>query len=135
MNGETLRELAERVESVSGPALFDFLGNPSWAQEGGEHFDGGWTPDCNGKGDFDPGLLRLSCRVYPDGDYICSVILGEDAEIETTGIQRAASKTEAKAAVEQWAGLTAARYRDLLAAALRARSTPDPRPEGEGEGE
>ena len=127
MNKHELTALAERVEAAEGPQLFDWLGNPTWAQEGREHYDGGWVPDCQGKMDFDPGLLRLSCRTYPSGQYVCSAYFGDDIELETTGILRATDQVEARVAVEEWCDRAARRYRDLVAAALRSQ--------GEGHGD
>ncbi len=101
--------------------LFDWNHLPSWAQEGGEHFDGHWVPDCGGKMDYDPALLRFSCRVWRDGAYICSAYFGADTRLENTGVLSADSASEARAAVETWCKERARHY---LAAAM-------PRPVGE----
>jgi hypothetical protein len=67
----------------------------------GFNLDSGWAPDCNGKLDYDPSIIRGLSRVYRDGDYICSIICG-DTEIVTTGIVEGGTVDAAKRAVEQW---------------------------------
>lgn len=115
-------ELAERCEAATAEERYDWTGLPSWAAYGGEHHDNGWVPDCGGKVDFDPGLLRLSCRVWRDGAWICSVYFGADFEIESSGIQSAPTKAEAKRAVEAWCDEASKRWAEVVAAALRARA-------------
>lgn len=124
-------DMIERVAAAEPAELFDFTYSPSWAQEGGEEYDGGWVKDCGGKTDFDPGILRFSCRVYPDGGFICSIYLGADIEIESTGIHHAGSKAEAKVCVEQWCQAAAKHYAQVIASNVRghALSTP-PEPVG-----
>lgn len=61
----------------------------------------GWTPDCGGKQDYDPNVISGSSRVYPDGDYICSIHCGDD-ELIATGIMCAGSVEAAKKACETW---------------------------------
>lgn len=61
----------------------------------------GWTPDCDGKQDFDPDFVRGDSRVYPDGDYACSIYIGDTPIIET-GIKSAGSVDAAKAECEHW---------------------------------
>lgn len=78
---------------------------------------GGWTPDCGGKLDFDPAFVRGSSRVYRDGDYVCSVYIGED-EIVSTGIMSAGSVDAAKAACEAWMQEKATAIRAAVVAAL-----------------
>ena len=102
--------------------LFYFEFNPSWAKEGGEEYDSGWVKDCMGKTDFDPILLHLSCRVYPDGDYICCAYLGSDTKLDDTGILKAQSKNDAKKAVEEWCRKTAERYASAVLIAYREAS-------------
>lgn len=80
---------------------------------------GGWTPDCNGKLDFDPSIIRGSSRVYRDGDYICSIVCGED-EIISTGIIRAPSVEAAKRAVEDWMNEKAKIIRAAVERALKS---------------
>lgn len=116
-----LSELADRVSALEGNERYDFTDNPHWAQEGGEHYDGGWTPDCGQKEDFDPGLMRLSSRVWGDGSWCCSVYFGADTQIESTPIMQAENKTHAKAAVEQWCAEAFERWSKVIAASLRAR--------------
>jgi hypothetical protein len=125
---EELLALAERVEKATGDERFDWTGLPHWASWGSEHYDNGWVPDCGGKTDFDPGLLRLSCRAYPGGDWICSVYFGADFELENSGIQHATSKEEAKRAVEVWCADAFKRWSGVIAAALRTRTTGDDKP-------
>ena len=74
-----------------------------------------WTKDCGGKQDYDPDVIRLSCRVYPDGDYCHTVYCGGDP-IEELEILSANSVQEAKDAVEKWCEETAER----IAKAVRA---------------
>jgi hypothetical protein len=73
---------------------------------------GGWTFDCGQKRDYDPTLIRFSCRVYPDGDYCCSLMLGEKY-LRRTEILRATGVGRAKAAVELWC---AERAEEVIAA-------------------
>ena len=61
----------------------------------------GWTPDCQGKQDFDPDFVRGDSRVYPDGDYTCSIYIG-DTPILETGIRSAGSVDAAKSECERW---------------------------------
>lgn len=76
----------------------------------------GWTPDCNGKWDFDPSIVRLSSRVYPDGMHISSVIVGGDTYVIEGEIMRAGSVAEAQATVEKWS----AEQADKIIAAVKA---------------
>ena len=99
--------------------LFDWHEIPSWAQEGGEHFDGHWVPDCQGKMDYDPGLLRISCRTYPTGGYSCAIIFGDDTVLEETGHIVASNQTEARAKVEAWAKERALHYRRVVMEGVR----------------
>lgn len=61
----------------------------------------GWTPDCNNKQDYDPIFVTGDSRVYPDGDYICRLSIGE-TELIVTPILSADTPAEAKVACEQW---------------------------------
>lgn len=79
-----------------------------------EDGEGGWTRDCGNKLDFDPILLHFSCRLYPDGDYICSLYLGEQ-ELVQQGFVRAANIDEGRAAVRRWCEEQATRIIKLLA--------------------
>jgi hypothetical protein len=79
---------------------------------------GGWTPDCNGKLDFDPVIIRGSARVYNDGDYICSIVCG-DCDIVSTGIIGAGSVDAAKRAVEAWMNEWAKVIRGAVEQALK----------------
>lgn len=115
--------LIERICAAEAGDLFDWTGLPSWATEGGEHFDGNWTPDCNGKLDFDPGFMRFSCRVWNDGDYTCSLYLGDDICLEKTEILSAGTVALARQAVETWCAETARTYADIIAAAIQARTS------------
>lgn len=81
---------------------------------------GGWTPDCNGKLDFDPSIIRGSARVYNDGDYICSIVCG-DTDIVSTGIVEAGSVDAAKRAVEEWMTERAKFIRSAVEQALSGR--------------
>jgi hypothetical protein len=125
---DKLSELADRCEKATAEERYDWTGIPHWAAYGGEHYDNGWVPDCGGKIDFDPGLLRLSSRVYPDGSWIASVYFGADIRIEDTGVQHAPTKEAAKRAVEAWSDDASARWARVIAAALRARATTAPLP-------
>lgn len=62
---------------------------------------GGWTPDCQGKQDYDPEFLKGCSRVYPDGSYACSIYIGE-TEIVSTDILKADSVEAAKSGCERW---------------------------------
>lgn len=63
--------------------------------------ENGWTPDCGGKIDYDPDVICGSSRVYPDGDYICSVYCGKD-QLLSTSVMSAGSVDAAKKACEAW---------------------------------
>lgn len=104
--------------TLAGGELFSWHHNPYWAQEGGDHFDGNWIPDCGGKLDYDPIILRFSCRVWPDGNYTCSTIFGDDFTLSETGIWKAPSIAEARAKVEGWCREQAKSF----AAILRAKA-------------
>lgn len=76
----------------------------------------GWTLDCGGKQDFDPSIVRLSSRVYPDGMHISSVIVGGDTYVIEGEIMKAGSVAEAQTAVEKWS----AEQADKIIAAVKA---------------
>lgn len=78
----------------------------------------GWTPDCSNKQDYDPNIVCGSSRVYPDGDYGCTISIGETAIIET-GILSAESVDAAKAACVAWMDEKAAIVRAAVIAALQ----------------
>lgn len=80
---------------------------------------GGWTPDCGGKLDYDPQFVSGSSRVYPDGDYVCSLSIGED-EIISTEIMSADSVAEAKRACEDWMEEKAALIRSAVVSVLKS---------------
>ena len=61
----------------------------------------GWTPDCGNKQDYDSDVKSGNCRVYPDGDYMCSINCGSD-ELLSTKILSAGSVEDAKKACEVW---------------------------------
>lgn len=84
-----------------------------------------WTLDCGGKKDYDPNVIQLSCRVYPDGDYSHRIYCWGD-EIGENGILHAESVADAKAAVEKWCEETAER----IAKAVKAefKETPNDTP-------
>ena len=98
-------------------SLFAWFNNPSWAQEGGEHFDGNGVPDCQGKQDYDPGFLRFSCRVYPNGLWTASLILGDDHVVETSGMVPTGSVNEARKNVENWCADRAKHWAAVILAA------------------
>ena len=123
---EELEALAARVEGLTGADAFDWCNLPSWAQEGREHFDGNWTPDCNGKLDYDPGFLRFSCRVWNDGSYIASAIVGGDTDIASTGVVHAVTVKAARIAVEAWCADQATRWAAVIANHLRALAQEQP---------
>lgn len=82
----------------------------------------GWTPDCGGKWDFDPTVVRISSRVYPGGAWTASVVVGGDDYVAETGFRRAESLVAAQAAVEAWAGEQA----DKIIAAVKAAYATSP---------
>lgn len=69
----------------------------------------GWTTDCGGKKDYDPVIVRISSRVWRDGTYTQSVIVGGDTYVHNTGILEATSASEARAIVEREAAAHAKR--------------------------
>lgn len=75
----------------------------------------GWTTDCGGKKDFDPVIVHISSRVYRDGTYIQTVIVGGDETISDTGILHANNATEARLIVEQ----EAEKHADRIITAVR----------------
>jgi hypothetical protein len=91
----------------SGLLTFDL---PDWDERGD-----GWTPDCQGKWDFDPTLVSFSSRAYPNGAYIFSVYIGED-QIHTSGVMQADSLAAAQADVERLTN----EHAEKIAAAVRA---------------
>ena len=110
--------LLDRLESADP---YCWVHNPSWAQEGGENFDGNWTPDCQGKIDYDPVSLHFSCRVWPNGYWCAALIFGDDCEVADTGIREAGSVEAARKAVEQWCEAQSMLVKNALIAALRAK--------------
>lgn len=77
----------------------------------------GWTPDCNGKWDYDPTVIGVSSRVWNDGTWSCEIYCGKDMLFETK-INSAGSVEEAKAAVEKWCADRAAAIRLAVTSAL-----------------
>ena len=61
----------------------------------------GWTKDCGGKLDYDPIALSYNCRVYSDGDYICTLSFG-GTPLKKTPVLEGGTVENAKAAVELW---------------------------------
>jgi len=79
----------------------------------------GWTPDCNGKLDYDPSIIRGSSRVWRDGDYMCTIYCGDTA-LARTEILKGGTVDEAKAKVEQWMDTKARIIHAAVVAALEA---------------
>ncbi len=61
-----------------------------------------WTNDCNGKQQFDFGIVRFDSRYWPDNSVSGSIYIG-DSSTRESGIIQGRSKEHAHHLLELWA--------------------------------